>query len=167
MKRLGARHCKANNRHVIQRASFTVTRSTISQDGRRVSITLQQTATVASLYFDDEVFTKKAMYWDINNEIWELNFHKFSCFSPKKMAASNQPFFVSYFRDNGSTKTPRTSDHLQTVLQLFIIARLSARYNIKNISTACIIMYCTSSNGTSIIFSLEYMYSSIYFQYDF
>ena len=38
------------------------------------------------------MFTKKAMYWDINNEIWELNSHKFSCFSHKKMAASNQPF---------------------------------------------------------------------------
>ena len=51
------------------------------------------------------MFTKKAMYWDINNEIWELNSHKFSCFSPKKTAASNQPFFVLYFRDDGSAKT--------------------------------------------------------------
>ena len=27
------------------------------------------------------MFTKKAMYWDINNEIWELDC---SCYSPKK-----------------------------------------------------------------------------------
>ena len=54
IERLGARHCKANNGHVIQLASFTVTRSTISQDGRRVSIALQETAAVVSLYFDNE-----------------------------------------------------------------------------------------------------------------
>ena len=30
------------------------------------------------------MFTKKAMYWDISNEIWELNSHDCSCYSPKK-----------------------------------------------------------------------------------